>query len=776
MLANLDELVVKAANESGGYGMLVGPHATQRGAGRVRARGSRRTPRNYIAQPTLSLSRVPTIVDGGTFEGRHVDLRPYILYGKDIFVLPGGLTRVALKKGSLVVNSSQGGGSKDTWVLADDPARRHRPARRSDTVIGHACSQGQKSSMLSRVADSIYWMSRYVERAENVARFIDVNLNLMLDLPGGSDPAVAAARRHHRRHRGVREALRRRATQATVIQFLTFDPENPNSILSCLRAARENARSVREIISSEMWEQVNQFYLMVNAAAARGREPHRPARVLRRGEDRRASSFAGVTDATMTHGEAWHFCRLGRLLERADKTSRILDVKYFLLLPDGRRRRHDRSTTSSGRRCCARPARSRCTASATAASRPTGIVEFLLLDREFPRAIQYCLMAARESVHAISGTPAGMFRNPVEQLLGELCSELAYAPVDEIIAGGLHEYLDGLQTKMNQVGTGIYETFFAATCAAPAASGEATAPLSASQPSGVGSAWPSTSRSRTRPSTATIGSVALSPHVVRLRPAPHCRTPILSYSLKVDAAHSTSSTGSRIRTATTWRASCFRRRRASCSIEVDLVAELSVFNPFDFFLEPSAETFPFAYEPWLAKELAPFLEPAPAGPGLCELLRRDRSASAPDDRFPRRAQPAARAGHPLRHPARAGRADAEETLVGGQRLVPRHAAGCSCRSLRHLGLAARFVSGYLIQLAPDVKSLDGPSGAAGRLHRPARLGRGLSAGRRLGWARSDLGPARGRRSHPAGRDARPVQRRAGHRRRGRVRSRRSSTR
>lgn len=116
VLMNLDKLVVKAANESGGYGMLVGPHASaaerEEFAAKITA-----NPRNYIAQPTLSLSRVPTIVDGHA-EGRHVDLRPYILYGKEIFVLPGGLTRVALRRGSLVVNSSQGGGSKDTWVLA----------------------------------------------------------------------------------------------------------------------------------------------------------------------------------------------------------------------------------------------------------------------------------------------------------------------------------------------------------------------------------------------------------------------------------------------------------------------------------------------------------------------------------------------------------------------------------------------------------------------------------------------------------------------------------
>ncbi len=116
VLEHLDELVVKAANESGGYGMLIGPHASEEDR-RKFAELIEENPRNYIAQPTLSLSRVPTIV-GDHFEGRHVDLRPYILYGEEIFVLPGGLTRVALKKGSLVVNSSQGGGSKDTWVVA----------------------------------------------------------------------------------------------------------------------------------------------------------------------------------------------------------------------------------------------------------------------------------------------------------------------------------------------------------------------------------------------------------------------------------------------------------------------------------------------------------------------------------------------------------------------------------------------------------------------------------------------------------------------------------
>lgn len=116
VMENLDKLVVKAANESGGYGMLVGPHSTKAEQMRF-AELIKEDPRNYIAQPTISLSRVPTIV-GDNLEGRHVDLRPYVIFGEDIYVQPGGLTRVALKKGSLVVNSSQGGGSKDTWVLS----------------------------------------------------------------------------------------------------------------------------------------------------------------------------------------------------------------------------------------------------------------------------------------------------------------------------------------------------------------------------------------------------------------------------------------------------------------------------------------------------------------------------------------------------------------------------------------------------------------------------------------------------------------------------------
>src|SRR5437016_1826296 len=239
--------------------------------------------------------------------------------------------------------------------------------------------------MLSRVAESIYWMSRYVERAENVARFIDVNLNLMLDPPDGSgrqwQPLVNTTGDHEDFAERCGEA-----TQYNVIQFLTFDRDNPNSIISCLRAARENARSVREIISSEMWLQLNQFYLTVNCAASSAKGQDLPHDFFT--EVKSASHlFAGVADSTMTHGEAWHFFRLARKLERADKTSRILDVKYFILL----RSVADVGTPFDELQWAA-------VLRSTSAFEmfrkrhgriaPRSIIEFLVLDNQFPRAIR----------------------------------------------------------------------------------------------------------------------------------------------------------------------------------------------------------------------------------------------------------------------------------------------------------------------------------------------------------------------------------------------------
>ena len=311
--------------------------------------------------------------------------------------------------------------------------------------------------MLSRVANSIYWMSRYLERAENVARFIGVNLNLNLDMPPefGEQwgPLVNIS--------GDRERFTKRygePTRENVMQFLTFDRDNPNSILSCVRNARESARSVREIISSEMWEQANHFYLMVKDAAANKslfRNPHDFYAAVKM----ESHLFDGITEATMSHGEAWHFLQVGELLERADKTSRILDVKYFILLPE----EQAVGATVDNIQWAALLK----SASALEMYRkhskqisPAKVADFLILNRDFPRSVHSCLSRASSSLHAISGSPPDAFSNKAEQKLGRLLSELNYTPIDEIIQGGLHEFLDELQTRLNRIDDAVFETFF----------------------------------------------------------------------------------------------------------------------------------------------------------------------------------------------------------------------------------------------------------------------------------------------------------------------------
>ncbi len=312
--------------------------------------------------------------------------------------------------------------------------------------------------MLSRVANSIYWMNRYIERAENVARFIDANFHMILDLPLAGEeqwrPLINTTGDNK-----LFSELYGEANRENVIQFLTFDRNNPSSILSCLRFARENARSVREYISSEMWQQVNTFYLMVNGATTGGQAMDLPHQFF---VDVMMAShlFVGVTESTMSHSEGWHFGRLGRMLERADKTSRILDVKYFILLPSV-----DYVGTPFDNILWAALLRS---ASAFEMYRkrygrifPEKIVAFLVLDQKFPRAIHHCLVTAEISMRNITGSPRGHFSNPADKTLGRLLAEMDYTTVEEILGSGLHEYLDATQTRLNQVGSAIHETFFA---------------------------------------------------------------------------------------------------------------------------------------------------------------------------------------------------------------------------------------------------------------------------------------------------------------------------
>ncbi len=310
--------------------------------------------------------------------------------------------------------------------------------------------------MLSRVADSLYWMSRYIERAENAGRFVHVNLTLMLDSPVGLmeqwEPLIqitAASEAFKARYGG--------ASQENVIQFLTFDTENPDSIRSCLLKARENARSIREIIPFDLWTEINDFYLKVNsdAAVAQAAEsPHDFFSYVRRS----AHLIEGVTHATLSRGEAWHFSRMGRLIERAEKTTRLLDTKYFLLLPSV----EDVGTPVDDLHWSAVLK----SASAFTMYRqrhgrlsPDHVCEFLILDQRFPRSVQFCVNNAEESARAISNTPPGNYQNEAERRLGQLASELTYTDVSEVFRQGLHEFLDGLQIRLNEIGDGIYSTF-----------------------------------------------------------------------------------------------------------------------------------------------------------------------------------------------------------------------------------------------------------------------------------------------------------------------------
>lgn len=311
--------------------------------------------------------------------------------------------------------------------------------------------------MLSRVANSIYWMARYVERAENIARFVDVNLHLTLDGTIESqeqwEPLVIISGDYDQFKEKYGDASR-----DNVINFLTFDRENPNSIITTVFKARENARSVREIISSEMWEQINKFYFFLLDAENSGLANQMSNDFFHQVK-MGSHLFTGITDTTMSHNEAWHFDRLGRLLERADKTSRILDVKYFILLP----RVEDVGTPIDNIGWSALLK----SASAFEMYRkkfrritPSQVAMFLIQDLEFPRSIRYCLIKSQYSLHEITGSDIGTFANKAERNLGRLRSELDYANIDEIVSVGLHEFLDGFQTKLYGIGKDIFDTFF----------------------------------------------------------------------------------------------------------------------------------------------------------------------------------------------------------------------------------------------------------------------------------------------------------------------------
>ena len=300
-------------------------------------------------------------------------------------------------------------------------------------------------------------MSRYAERAGNTARLINVNLGLAIDTHNSVehewDPIVKVT--------GDMDLFRNlydRTTRENVINFMVLDPNNPNSILSCVNQARENASSVREIISSEMWLLINRFYHRLNSEESRDKLLDNPSKFC---EVAKVQSllFHGSGYVSISHGEAWHFSELGKQMERADNTSRILDVKYYTLLPKA-----ELVGTSIDNMQWIALLKSTSALETYKAKHQQisvdNVLNFLILDNQFPRSIIYCVARADESLHCISNSPSGSYNNITEKKMGRLLSDLQFTSVGEIIQNGMHEYLKSFQHKINEVGNCIYDDYF----------------------------------------------------------------------------------------------------------------------------------------------------------------------------------------------------------------------------------------------------------------------------------------------------------------------------
>ncbi len=317
--------------------------------------------------------------------------------------------------------------------------------------------------MLSRVGESTYWLSRYIERAENNARLLDVNVQMLLDFENRRDgterqfwqPVLSTLEDTELFHE-----LHPEFTADAVLDYVTFEPGNPNSIQSCINTARENARAVRDQISSEMWEQVNEIYLYFkdgSAAADFAGNSHNFYEKVTKA----AQLFQGVTDATMTHGEAWRFIQAGKFIERADCTSRILDLKYHILLPAGEEigGSVDISQWMAVLRSCS--GMEACLKIRKGDVTPWGVAEFLICHADFPRSIRFCIDRLDTFLHRISETGEGSFTNEPERLSGLLRSQLDYATIDSIFRTGLHEYLDGVQSRLIELDIAFLQTYCA---------------------------------------------------------------------------------------------------------------------------------------------------------------------------------------------------------------------------------------------------------------------------------------------------------------------------
>jgi uncharacterized alpha-E superfamily protein len=308
--------------------------------------------------------------------------------------------------------------------------------------------------MLSRVANGLYWMSRYVERAENTARLVDVNLQLMLNVRNLNDAALDGYWKPIVESTGDEELFSKlypRLTGQNVSEFFVFQTANPNSVVSSISAARESARTVRDQITVELWEALNRLYLDVRSDAARRRWEESPDEFFN--EVRNGSLLLqGMADATVVRNEGWLFIQAGRFIERADKTSRMLDVRHASATNQA-----DALGWSAMLRSCS--AWDAYKALHGSDVRPRLVAEFLMLSPDFPRSGRFCIEQLNSALRRISGVSEGRFSNDAEKLCGRLLAELHFSNADDIFRPDLHGYIDAFQAKLNDIGEALFQAY-----------------------------------------------------------------------------------------------------------------------------------------------------------------------------------------------------------------------------------------------------------------------------------------------------------------------------
>lgn len=302
--------------------------------------------------------------------------------------------------------------------------------------------------MLSRVADSLYWMSRYFERADHCARVLEANHNLMLN------PSKAAIEeRWHRitENLGLGSESKALEPQAAMIELMT-DSENPSSIVSCITGSRENASQVREQISSDMWERLNQLYHEVTQMAfqfrrSRDFDAQRIFTTMREG----TYKFYGVTAATISHGEAWHFIQLGKYMERACALPSFLDAVFSTSTT-----LDDLDWVGVLSSCSAFEAYCKVY---TADMRPDHVAEFLLLNSEFPHTVRYAADQMQSALRAISRPASNANYHRVERIVGRLCSSLSYAQIEDLVTRDFSKSLAQIVEQCETLHTVMHETY-----------------------------------------------------------------------------------------------------------------------------------------------------------------------------------------------------------------------------------------------------------------------------------------------------------------------------